>query len=152
MDTDEIVNVMQKWYEHTAERIVLKLETLASFMTHQGLDLPQLDDDQQAMLEEEFTTQEVKTAISEANEVSASGPSGQTISFFKLLFMSIPAVMTAALNQLVFVPELLNDQDFRWIRHRKVVYIPKIPKPTSPGDYRPLSMLEVLYKIPSRIF
>jgi hypothetical protein len=60
--------------------------------------------------------------------------------------------MTSALNQLVFVPELLNDQDFHWIRHRKVVYIPKIPpKLASPGDYRPLSKLEVLYKIPSRI-
>jgi hypothetical protein len=47
------------------------------------------------MLEEEFTPEEVKAAISEANEVSAPGPSGQTISFFKLLFMSIPTVMTS---------------------------------------------------------
>ncbi len=30
-------------------------------------------------------------------------------------------------------------------------YIPKKPNPTTPSDYRPLSMLEVLYKIPSRI-
>jgi hypothetical protein len=113
---------MQKWYEHTAERVIPQLETLASFITRQGLDLPQLDEDQRAMLEEEFTIQEIKAAISEANEVSAPGPSGQTITFKKLLFMSIPMVMTSALNQLVFVPELLNDQDFRWIRHRKVVY------------------------------
>jgi hypothetical protein len=34
---------------------------------------------------------------------------------------------------------------------RKVVYIPKKPQPTSPPDYRPLSMLEVLYKTPSCI-
>jgi hypothetical protein len=60
------------------------------------------------MLEEEFTPEEVKAAISEANEVSAPGPSGQTISFFKLLFMTIPTVMTSALNQLVFVPELIK--------------------------------------------
>jgi hypothetical protein len=65
--------------------------------------------------------------------------------------MAIPTLMTAALNQLVFVPGLLNAEDFRWIRHRKVVYIPMIPKPTAPGDFRPLSMIEVLYKIPSRI-
>jgi hypothetical protein len=108
-DTTEIVNVMQKWYEHTAERVVPQLETLASFFTRQGLDPPQLDVDQRAILEEEFTIQEVKAAISEANEVRAPGPSGQTISFFKLLFLSIPTVMTSALNQLVFVPELLND-------------------------------------------
>jgi hypothetical protein len=36
---------------------------------------------------------------------------------------------------------------FQWIKERQVIHIPK--KPTS--DYRPLSMLEVLYKIPSRI-
>jgi hypothetical protein len=70
-DSEEIVAVMQKWYEHTAEKIIPQLETLAYFMTRQGLELPQLDEDQQAMLEEEFTVQEVKTAISEANDVSA---------------------------------------------------------------------------------
>jgi hypothetical protein len=62
---------MQKWYEHTAERVVPQMETLASFISRQGLNLPQLDEDQRVMLEEEFTPQEVKAAISEANEVSA---------------------------------------------------------------------------------
>ena len=33
------------------------------------------------MLEEEFSMAEVKQAIQEANEVSAPGPSGQTIAF-----------------------------------------------------------------------
>jgi hypothetical protein len=50
-DTSEIVDVMQKWYEHTAERVVPQMETLASFITRQGLTLPQLDEDQRAMLE-----------------------------------------------------------------------------------------------------
>jgi hypothetical protein len=59
--------------------------------------------------------------------------------------------MTTALNQLVFVSCLQEADDYRWIRHRKVVYIPEVPKPTTPSDYRPLSMLEVLYKIPSHI-
>jgi len=59
--------------------------------------------------------------------------------------------MTTALNQLVFVPGLGESSIFEWIRKRKVVYIPKKPQPASPQDYRPLSMLEVLYKIPSRI-
>jgi hypothetical protein len=115
------------------------------------MDLPQIDEDQKAMLEEEFTLQEVMQAIQEANEVSAPGPSGQTIAFFKLLFLAIPHIMTTALNQLVFVPRLQEADDYWWIRHRKVVYIPKVPKPSTPSDYRALSMLEVLYKIPSRI-
>jgi hypothetical protein len=150
-DPEEIITIMQQWYEKTAERLVPQAETLYDFLDRHQIELPQIDDDQKAMLEEEFTMQEVKQAIQEANEVSAPGPSGQTIAFFKLLFLAIPAVMTAALNQLVFVPHLQEAEDFRWIRHRKVVYIPKVPQPATPSDYRPLSMLEVLYKIPSRI-
>jgi hypothetical protein len=52
---------------------------------------------------------------------------------------------------MVFVPRLNETPQFKWIQHRKVVYIPKKPGPTSPSNYRPLSMLEVLYKIPSGI-
>jgi hypothetical protein len=59
--------------------------------------------------------------------------------------------MTSALNQLVFLLRLSEDEPLRWIQHRKVIYIPKTPSSITPSDYRPLSMLEVLYKIPSRI-
>jgi hypothetical protein len=99
--------------------VLPQLETLDSFLACHNVNLPQIDEDQCAMLEEEFTTEEIKMAISEANEVSAPGPSGQTITFFKLLFMAIPNIMTSALNQLVFVTGLLNDQDFRWNTSQK---------------------------------
>ncbi len=97
------------------------------------------------MLDDEFTASEVQDALNDANDVSAPGPSGQNIAFYKLLFADIPNIMTQAINQMVFVPRLNETQQFKWIQHRKVVYIPKKPGPTSPSDYRPLSMLEVLY-------
>jgi hypothetical protein len=59
--------------------------------------------------------------------------------------------MTRAFNQLVFLPRLSEDKPLQWIQHRKVIYIPKVSSPVPPSDYRPLSMLEVLYKISSRI-
>jgi hypothetical protein len=59
--------------------------------------------------------------------------------------------MIAPLNQLVFVPGLLDATDFYCIQHKKVVYILKVAQPATPSDYHPLSMLEVLYKILSRI-
>jgi hypothetical protein len=65
--------------------------------------------------------------------------------------MAIPNIMIAALNQLVFVPGLLDATDFYCIQHRKVVYIPKVAQPATSSDYHPLSMLEVLYNIISRI-
>ncbi len=52
-------------------------------------------------------------------------------------------LMTEAINQMVFVPRLIDQNTFGWIRKRKVVYIPKKPQPISPSDFQPLSMLEV---------
>ncbi len=63
------------------------------------------------MLEEEFPQQEFKAAIQEVKEVSAPGLSGQTIAFFKLLLLAMPIFMTDALNQLVFLPHLLADEN-----------------------------------------
>jgi hypothetical protein len=54
---------MQQWYEKTAERLVPQTESLNNFLERHGMDLPQIDEDQKAMLEEEFTLQEVKQAI-----------------------------------------------------------------------------------------
>ena len=150
-DPEEIVDIMQKWYETTAEQVPEQLMTLSDFLTHNDLQLPQLSTEDCEELEQDFSIDEVKQALAEAKIVSAPGPSGQTISFFKLIFMHVPILMTQALNQLVFVPKLISDDGFKWIQERKVIYIPKKPSPQTPGDYRPLSMLEVLYKIPSRI-
>jgi hypothetical protein len=150
-DPDQIVATMQAWYERTAELALLQTETLTAFLARHHTDLPQIEDDQKEALEEEFSVDEVKQAISEAHEVSAPGPSGHTIAFYKLLFLTMPNMMTRALNQLVFLPRLSEDEQLRWVQHRKVICIPKVPSPTVPSDYRPLSMLEVLYKIPSRI-
>ncbi len=93
----------------------------------------------------------MKDAINDAREISAPGPTGQTITLYKLLFQEIPEIFTAAMNQLVFNHELASHSTFQWIKERKVIYIPKKPHLITPGDYRPLSMLEVLYKIPSRV-
>jgi exonuclease III len=148
---EDIIDIMHKWYESTAEKAHTQLTTLDDFLHKHNLQLPQLSQEDCEELEQEFTQEEVKQALAEAKVVSAPGPSGQTISIFKLLFMHAPSLMTQALNQLVFVPSLVEEQELRWIQERKVIYIPKKPAPLSPGDYRPLSMLEVLYKIPSRI-
>ena len=150
-DPDTIIDIMQKWYEETAQNEPEQTETLEQFIIDQQLVLPQLDKEQCDELEEEFTTAEVMQAIKDAKTISAPGPSGQTISIFKLMFLHNPQLITQALNQLVFVPHLATEKSLQWIQKRKVIYIPKKPVPLNPGDYRPLSMLEVLYKIPARI-
>jgi hypothetical protein len=122
-DPELIVSTMQAWYERTAERALPQTETLESFLARHHTELPQLEEDQRDALDEEFTIDEVKQAISEAHEVSAPGPSGHTMAFYKLLFLTMPSTMTRALKQLVFLPCLSEDKSLQWIRHRKVIYI-----------------------------
>jgi hypothetical protein len=151
MKAKEIVHVMQQWYEETAERTTPQTRTLQEFLTSHNIQLPQITEDQKDMLDDEFKISKVQEASDNANDVNYPGPSGHNIAFYKLLFADIPHIMTRAINQIVFVPHLNEMTQFRWIQHRKVVYIPKKLGPISPSDYRPLSILEVLYKIPSRI-
>jgi hypothetical protein len=75
------------------------------------------------MLSEEFSQEEIGEALKDAKEHSALGPSGQIISFYKLLFMMVPNLMTEAINQMVSVPGLIEEINFAWIHKRKVVYI-----------------------------
>ncbi len=150
-DQERIIQIMQDWYAHTANSEHLQTETLPDFLNEQQLELPQIGPELQDMLIEEITPNEVEDAINEAKEISALGPSGHTITLYKILFQEIPSIPTSAINQLVFNNELAGHYAFQLIKHRKVIFIPKKPNPLAPGDYHPLSMLEVLYKIPSRI-
>jgi hypothetical protein len=47
--------------------------------------------------------------------------------------------------------ELLSHMLFQCIKEGKVIHILKKPLPTTHGDYRQLSLLEMIYKIPSRV-
>jgi len=150
-DEEDIHTIMQNWYKDTADKPHDQGITLQDFLTQQKINLPKITDEQAEFLEEEFSTIEIYQAIQAANETSASGISGQSISMYKLLFLEIPELFTAAMNQLVFLPGLMESEELRWIRRRKVIWIPKKSPALHPRDYRPLSMLEVLYKIPARI-
>ncbi len=79
-----------------------RLSLYQTFWTDRVLVFVSWDANQKSMLEEEFTIRG-EASCTEANEVSTPGPSGKTITFFNLLFMTIPIVITPVLNYLVFV-------------------------------------------------
>jgi hypothetical protein len=150
-DLEQIVQIMQDWYNHTVNTAQPQRETLSDFKNDFNLDLPQISPEHHDMLAKEITEGEVEDAIKEAQEISAPGPLGQTLTLYKLLFQEIPSIFMSAINQLVFNNELADEKEFQLIKERKIIYILKKPNPLTPGDFRPLSMLEILYKIPSRI-
>jgi hypothetical protein len=51
-DPDEIVDIMQKWYETTAEQVPEQLMSLSNFLSHNDVQLPQLSTEDLKGIEE----------------------------------------------------------------------------------------------------
>ena len=150
-DFKSIANIMQLWYQNTTNSAHTQTTSLANFLMQHDITLPHISEEQVNLLEAEFTADELNYALKDSNPKSASGPTGQSVTFYKLINRLFPDLLLNALNQFSFVPGLSDDSPFEWMRTRKIIYIPKVDKPISPGDYRPLSMLEIFYKLASRI-
>jgi len=140
---------MQEWYLNMANVEHEQMMNLNEFLADYGIDLPKISNEQSGFMASSVSAQEIFESIKDAKEFSASGPTGQSIAMYKLLFADNPLLFTAAINQLTFVPGLANSVEYKWVKERKIIYIPKKSSKTYPYDFRPLSMLEVLYKIPS---
>ena len=151
-DNEEILNRLQENYFSTVGRKFQPSKELEEFLMEHGVELPVLAEEDHIGLDVEFSKEEVKKAISSAKASTAPGPSGQTIAIFKYLYAEIPNILTRALNELTFVPRLIDAPAFAWLKERRIVFI---PKPGKAGDrvsgLRPLSLLETLYKIKTRI-
>jgi hypothetical protein len=55
-DPDRIIQIMQEWYEHTANAAQPQLETLENFLADQQIELPKIGQDLQDMLIEEISS------------------------------------------------------------------------------------------------
>jgi hypothetical protein len=147
----EIVQELQDRYCDTVGQAFEPSATLEDFLQQHGVVLPEVSEAQRDSLDQEFTYQDVKKALGNSKG-TAPGPTGQTASLYKYIFSMIPNTFVKALNELAFVPGLVNSPAFMWLKDRKVVYIPKPGKtPDRVGNLRPLSLLESLYKVQTRI-
>jgi hypothetical protein len=125
---------------------------LEEFLTEHGVWMPALGEEESMHMDEEFLKEEIRHAISSGKAGSAPGPSGQTIALYKYIFSEIPTIFSHAINELAFVPGLVHSPPFSWLMERKIVFI---PKPGREGNrvsnLRPLSLLETMYKIKTRV-
>ena len=151
-ESQEIVEKLEDNYKSAVGSAFVPNMRLVDFLERYGVEMPKLAEEEQQSLNEDVTKEEIQLALSSAKVRSSPGPSGQSISIFKYLFSQIPKLMTAAINQLIFVPGLMHGSSFAWLIERRVVYIPKPGKPADRvGNLRPLSLLETLYKILTRV-
>jgi hypothetical protein len=149
---DEILNKLQDNFFSTVGQNFRPSKSLEEFLTKHGVRMPALGEADSMHMDNEFTKEEIRHAITSAKAGSAPGPSGQTIALYKYIFSEIPTIFSRAINELAFVPGLVHSPPFSWLMERKIVFI---PKPGREGnrvsDLRPLSLLETMYKIKTRI-
>jgi hypothetical protein len=151
-DKDEILNKLQDNFFSTVGQVFQPRRTLENFLMEHGVEMPALEEDEIMHMDKEFSRDEIKHAISSAKAGSAPGPSGQTIALYKYIFSEIPTIFCNAINELAFVPGLIHSPPFAWLRERKIVFIPKPGKEGNRvSNLRPLSLLESMYKIKTRI-
>ncbi len=148
----EINNILRDDYMTKVGEVFTPEMRLQDFLQKYQIQLETLPEEDRDKLEEEITRDEITAALKNKNKNSAPGPSGQTAGFYKYIMSQMPGIFTKTINELAFVPGLQTSSCFKWIKDRHIVYIPKPGKsPHKTENIRPLSMLESLYKIITRI-
>lgn len=98
------------------------------------------------MLTQVFTKEEVRDVLFQMNPNKALGLDGFPVSFFHSYQSFIgDSVADACLNF------LYEGGDLRKINHAQVVLIPKVKVPLRVGDFRPISLCNVIYKIITKV-
>jgi hypothetical protein len=93
-------------------------------------------------LSTDFTPEEVVAAMKSMKSTSSPGPDGLPALFYQTYWHLIGSEVTH------FVLQVFNHgRDPSVINHTFITLIPKINNPTSPSDYRPISLCNVILKI-----
>ena len=93
---------------------------------------------------------EIKAVFKTMKQGAAPGPSGRDKCFYHFLFKLFPDKFVLAANDLANLPDI-DSSPYAWYKRRKIIFIrKKNKKPVAVSDYRPISLLEVFYKIVSK--
>ena len=110
--------------------------------------IPSQEENEEA--NKEFSIEEITRVLKNMQNESTPGPSGTTKSFFLWLISMIPNLFTKGLNE--YLNHHTENSAFEWIKKRKIVFIPKPGRTRNKlENYRPISLLEVYYKVIAKL-
>jgi hypothetical protein len=102
--------------------------------------------DMKMLLLKEFTAQEVKDALYQMFPTKSPGPDGFPAHFFQRHWSLCGDEVTSAVIRI-----LQGVDDLEEVNRTFIVMIPKIASPTDLGQFRPISLCNVLAKIASKV-
>ena len=103
----------------------------------------QIDDMQKATCDVTFTEDEIRTALFRMKNGSSPGPSGYTAEFFKCFWQELKTMVMEAINEIFMTGKMKSS-----LKESITVLLPKKGKDKREiENLRPISLLEVIYKI-----
>uniref|UniRef100_A0A2N9IFV5 Reverse transcriptase domain-containing protein n=1 Tax=Fagus sylvatica TaxID=28930 RepID=A0A2N9IFV5_FAGSY len=97
-------------------------------------------------LVDSFTAKEVKRALFDMHPSKAPGPDGMSSFFFKKFWRIVGPSLTSAVLSVLNSNHLLQK-----VNHTHIVLIPKKKNLDKMGNYRPISLCNVIYKLISKV-
>ncbi|GLT28935.1 hypothetical protein SLA2020_038370 [Shorea laevis] len=111
-----------------------------------GLQFKQLDDEDRIWLERDISAEEVKQAVWECGGDKSPGPDGFNFHFIRSIWRVVEK------DVVDFVQEFSNNGKLvRGLNSSFIVLVPKKGNPVDLKDYRPISLINSLYKIISKV-
>ena len=115
-------------------------------MKNQILDVPQVSQEENDVLISEFIKSEVRDAVFQMEHNKASGPDGFPVEFYQVFWNLIKDDLMALFTD--FHKEELNLYSLNF---RIITLIPKIQEATKIQQYRPICVLNVSFKIFTKV-
>ena len=141
-DNKKIHQIFEDKYRAATTTQNVREATLEDYLGDNAMDVIEAD----RQINEPFNHDEIKRTLRKTKTRTAPGPSGDTINMYRLIYAVMPNLMLKGINEFYENKEMQDEQQYEWIKDKKVIYIPKPGRAkNSLKGYRPLSMCETLY-------
>ena len=146
-DNKKIAESLTTHYKDCVEN-EKEMDNMDSFLEKHNIDLnlniPSLKD-----LDKKITDKEIVESIKKLKPGAAPGISGMDRTFLLFIFLLIPTIFTEGIN--IYINKGATHKNFAWLKLRKVIFFKKANKDNNlPGSFRPISILECLFKVINR--